>query len=63
MSVTQLRDRRAGRRAATRREILDAAWDLVRADGLASLAMRSLGAKVGMCAQSLYAYVPAMNAI
>ncbi len=58
-----VRDRRAERRAATRCEILDAAWELVRADGLASLAMRSLGARVGMRAQSLYAYFPAKNAI
>lgn len=57
------RDRRAERRAATRSEILDAAWELVRADGLASLAMRSLGARVGMRAQSLYAYFPAKHAI
>ena len=57
------RDRRAERRAATRSEILDAAWELVRADGLAALAMRSLGARVGMRAQSLYAYFPAKHAI
>ena len=58
-----VRDRRAERFAATRREILDAAWDLVRADGLASLAMRELGARVGMRAQSLYAYFPSKYAI
>ena len=58
-----VRDRRAERRAATRAEILDAAWELVRADGLAALAMRSLGARVGMRAQSLYAYFPAKHAI
>ena len=63
MSVIPVRDRRAERRAATRSEILDAAWELVRADGLAALAMRSLGAKVGMRAQSLYAYFPAKHAI
>jgi AcrR family transcriptional regulator len=65
MSVLSLpqRDRRAERRAATRREILDAAWDLVRADGLGSLAMRDLGARVGMRAQSLYAYFPSKYAI
>jgi AcrR family transcriptional regulator len=65
MSVLPLpqRDRRAERRAATRREILDAAWDLVRADGLGSLAMRDLGARVGMRAQSLYAYFPSKYAI
>ena len=63
MSGIRVRDRRAERRAATRGEILDAAWELVRADGLASLSMRSLGARVGMRAQSLYAYFPAKHAI
>ena len=63
MSVAPARDRRAERYAATRREILDAAWDLVRADGLGSLAMRDLGARVGMRAQSLYAYFPSKFAI
>jgi len=63
MSVSRPRDRRAERQAATRAEILDAAWDLVRADGLASLAMRELGARVGMRAQSLYAYFPSKHAI
>jgi AcrR family transcriptional regulator len=57
------RDRRAERYAATRREILDAAWDLVRVNGLGSLAMRDLGARVGMRAQSLYAYFPSKYAI
>lgn len=63
MSVFPARDRRAERYAATRREILDAAWALVRADGLGSLAMRDLGARVGMRAQSLYAYFPSKFAI
>lgn len=57
------RDRRAERYAATRREILDAAWDLARAHGLGALAMRELGARVGMRAQSLYAYFPSKFAI
>jgi AcrR family transcriptional regulator len=57
------RDRRAERYAATRREILDAAWDLVRVNGLGALAMRELGARVGMRAQSLYAYFPSKFAI
>jgi AcrR family transcriptional regulator len=63
MSVQPIRDRRAERYAATRREILDAAWELVRADGLESLAMRDLGARVGMRAQSLYVYFPSKYAI
>jgi AcrR family transcriptional regulator len=63
MSVIPVRNRRAERYAATRREILDAAWELVRADGLGSLSMRDLGARVGMRAQSLYVYFPSKYAI
>jgi AcrR family transcriptional regulator len=63
MSALPARDRPAERHAATRREILGAAWDLVRANGLGSLAMRDLGAHVGMRAQSLYAYFPSKYAI
>src|SRR5207302_1522113 len=64
MSVAPpLRDRRAERYTATRREILDAAWELVRAGGLVSLTMRDLGTRVGMRAQSLYAYFPSKYAI
>src|SRR3954447_17455751 len=63
MSVISPRDRRAERAEATRREILDAAWALVREQGLASLTMRDLGARVGMKAQSLYGYFPSKHAI
>lgn len=63
MSGRLARDRRAERNAATRREILDAAWEMARADGLASLAMRELGARVGLRAQSLYVYFPSKHAI
>jgi AcrR family transcriptional regulator len=62
-AMPAVRDRRAERYAGTRREILDAAWDLVRANGLGALAMRDLGARVGMRAQSLYAYFPSKFAI
>ena len=57
------RDRRSERRAATRREILDAAWELVRAEGLAGLSLRELAKRVGMQAPSLYAYFPSKHAI
>jgi len=50
------KDRRAVRRAATRDEILRAAWSLARAEGLAALSMRDLAAAVGMRAPSLYQY-------
>jgi AcrR family transcriptional regulator len=63
MSATPIKDRRAERAEATRREILDAAWALVREQGLASLTMRDLGARVGMRAQSLYGYFPSKHAI
>jgi AcrR family transcriptional regulator len=63
MSVIQPRDRRAERNAATRREILDAAWQLVHEVGLTALSMRDLGARVGLRAQSLYVYFPSKHAI
>jgi AcrR family transcriptional regulator len=63
MSGLVPRDRRAERNAATRAEILSAAWDLARADGLTALSMRELGARVGMRAQSLYVYFASKHAI
>ena len=56
-------DRRAARREATRRQILDAAWELVRAEGLAGLSLRDLAKRVGMQAPSLYAYFESKHAI
>ena len=47
-------DRRSVRRQETKAEIISAAWDLVREKGLAGLAMRDLGDRVGMKAQSIY---------
>jgi AcrR family transcriptional regulator len=58
-----IRDRRAERRAATKAEILDAAWAQVRADGLAALSLRDLARAVGMQAPSLYGYFDSKNAI
>lgn len=57
------RDRRAERRAATWAEIVDAAWALVRIEGLAGLAMRDLAGRVGMQAPSLYSYFESKHAI
>jgi AcrR family transcriptional regulator len=57
------RDRRAERRAATKAEIVDAAWELVRAEGLAGLSLRDLARKVGLQAPSLYSYFASKNAI
>ena len=57
------RDRRAERREATKAEILDAAWELVRGEGLAGLSLRDLARRVGMQAPSLYSYFESKNAI
>src|SRR3954454_14849059 len=57
------RDRRAERREATKAEILDAAWEMVRAEGLAGLSLRDLARRVGMQAPSLYSYFASKNAI
>ncbi|MGB6247378.1 TetR/AcrR family transcriptional regulator [Gordonia sp. (in: high G+C Gram-positive bacteria)] len=63
MAAEPIRDRRAERREATKTEILDAAWELVRAEGLAALTLRDLAAKVGMRPPSLYSYFDSKNAI
>jgi AcrR family transcriptional regulator len=58
-----VRDRRAERREATRREIVDAAWALARENGLAGVSLRDLGRRVGMQAPSLYSYFSSKAAI
>ena len=62
-AATDGRNRRSERREATKAEILDAAWAIVRADGLAALSLRDLARKVGMQAPSLYQYFNSKNAI
>jgi AcrR family transcriptional regulator len=57
------RDRRAERHAATKREILDAAWALARKHGLAGWALRDVAEAVGMRAPSLYVYFASKNAL
>lgn len=63
MVVQPVRDRRAERREATKAEIIDAAWELVRAEGLAALNLRDLAARVGMRPPSLYSYFDSKHAI
>ena len=58
-----MRDRRAERHEATRAEILAAAWEMVRTEGLAGLSLRDLARKVGMQAPSLYSYFDSKHAI
>jgi AcrR family transcriptional regulator len=57
------RDRVAERRAATRREIIDAAWEVARELGLAQLTLRDIAERVGMKAPSLYSHVDSKSAI
>lgn len=57
------RNRKAERREATRAEILDTAWDLVREQGLGGLNLRDLAARIGMRAPSLYEYFASKHAI
>ena len=63
MTALPNRDRRAERRAATRREILDAAWVIARRDGLTAITLREVGEIIGMRAPSLYSHFPSKNAI
>ena len=58
-----VRNRRAERHAATRVEILAAAWEQVRANGLAALSLRDLARSIGMQPPSLYSYFDSKNAI
>jgi AcrR family transcriptional regulator len=57
------RDRVAERREATRREILDAAWEIARESGLSALTLRDVAERVGMRAPSLYTHFESKNAI
>jgi AcrR family transcriptional regulator len=58
-----IRDRAAERRAATRREIVDAAWQIARDQGLAQVTLRDVAQLVGMRAPSLYTHFESKNAI
>jgi AcrR family transcriptional regulator len=56
-------DRTARRRGATRREILEAAWEVARADGWEGLTLRKVADRVGMRAPSLYSHFDSKAAI
>jgi AcrR family transcriptional regulator len=57
------RDRRAERREAVTAEILEAAWELARSEGLAGLSLRDVARRIGMRPPSLYWYFPSKAAI
>jgi AcrR family transcriptional regulator len=56
-------DRRTRRREQTRREILDAAWQVAREQGLTGLTLRDVADRVGMRAPSLYSHFDSKHAI
>jgi AcrR family transcriptional regulator len=57
------RDRRRVRHEATKQEIVDVAWQMVRAGGLNTLSLRALANAVDMEPQSLYTYFPSKHAV
>jgi AcrR family transcriptional regulator len=57
------RDRVAERRTATRREIIDAAWQVAGDKGLAQVTLRDVADLVGMRPPSLYTHFASKNAI
>jgi AcrR family transcriptional regulator len=57
------RDRRHTRHQATKREILNAAWKMVRLDGVNALSLRALARVVDMEPQSLYTYFASKNSV
>jgi AcrR family transcriptional regulator len=61
--VSPKRDRKTERREATRREILEAAWDAAHETSLAGLTLRDVAARVGMQQPSLYSHFVSKNAI
>jgi AcrR family transcriptional regulator len=63
MSAAPNRDRQAERREATRREIVDAAWEIARRDGLGAVTLREVAAMIGMRSPSLYSHFDSKNAI
>jgi len=63
MTALPKRDRLAERREATRTEIVDAAWDIARAGGLAAVTLREVAARVGMQSPSLYSHFESKTAI
>lgn len=60
---TPIRDRKAERRAETRREILDAAWQIAGEAGINQVTLRDVAARVGMQAPSLYTHFDSKMAI
>ena len=64
MSQSQISsDWREARRRSARNAIVEAAWDVVRSNGLAGLSLRDLATRAGITTPTVYAYFPSKNAI
>jgi AcrR family transcriptional regulator len=56
-------DWRAKRRANATADIVEAAWELARENGLSGLSLRDLARRLGMAAPSLYSYFDSKHAL
>src|SRR5215210_7730044 len=63
MSKAAPTDWREARRRSARDAIVDAAWELVREEGLAALSIRELAKQAGITTPTVYAYFESKNAI
>src|SRR3954464_9379169 len=62
-STTSPASWRENRRQSAREAIVDAAWELVRAEGLAALNIRDLAKQAGITTPTVYAYFDSKHAI
>jgi AcrR family transcriptional regulator len=62
-NTSEKTDWRAARRRSARDAIIDAAWLLVREEGLAGLSLRDLARRAGISTPTVYAYFDSKNAI
>jgi AcrR family transcriptional regulator len=63
VKATATMDWRQSRRRAARDAIVEAAWALVREEGLAGLSLRDLAKRAGITTPTVYAYFDSKNAI
>jgi AcrR family transcriptional regulator len=63
INTAETTDWREARRRSAHNAIIDAAWSLVREEGLAGLSLRDLARRAGITAPTIYAYFDSKNAI
>ncbi len=62
-NIAETDDWREARRRSAHNAIIDAAWSLVREEGLAGLSLRELARRAGITAPTVYAYFDSKNSI